>query len=229
LANHLSKLDFDFFQQTLSASFNMFRLLSLGLLLFSAVSHAQQGFEPLDPYCFQASRLLLCSEYQSSLFESCIKHSQPEMFFYHRPTKSVCAGMTLALCTSGDFCEQSRHEDVKNNPEDSTQMNPAQATPPVPNLLDPVTPVSGSSDFVAGDRSQRNFLSGTRFPGPSTPMPDTIHSEEEEVGIQLRALHDDKLPTLVSWQTYFCMPQRKWSTLKFFTGLSKANFNQWSP
>jgi hypothetical protein len=25
------------------------------------------------------------------------------------------------------------------------------------------------------------------------------------------------------------MPQRKWSTLKFFTGLSKANFNQWSP
>lgn len=115
----------------------------------------------------------------SSLFGACVKNSGLEMFFYHSRSQSVCAGKTLALCTSADFCQQSRPKalvpgDFEQNNQESG--NPDRTTPvpslldkvtPVPSLFDGVTPVPGypEKDTDNSDgRIQKTLLVGTRPP-----------------------------------------------------------------
>ena len=42
----------------------MFRQVVLGFLVTVAASQAQDEFEPLDPFCLQPAKLLICSKYQ---------------------------------------------------------------------------------------------------------------------------------------------------------------------
>ena len=88
------------------------------------------------------------------------------MFFYHRRTQSVCAGMSLALCTSADFCQQSQSpvpgDSKENNPVPS---NSAEQSTKKPDIFDDVTPVPGSQEKGQLDsRIQRTSLVGTRPP-----------------------------------------------------------------
>ena len=94
------------------------------------------------------------------------------MYFYHRRTQSVCAGMTLALCTSGDFCHQMFSESGNPDQDNLVSGNSAQTSPP-PSILDEVTPVPGypKEDIPESDgRIQRTLLAGTRPPNSLEPV-----------------------------------------------------------
>ena len=108
------------------------------------------------------------------------------MFFFHGETKSVCAGKTLALCVSGDFCKQSQI-----NPVDTIKIDPVSAilaaTTPADDIFAPLTPVTGNFDQIIsapGVRIQRTQMTHTRIPGPVTPVPSNFgqqSSEEKDV------------------------------------------------
>ena len=103
------------------------------------------------------------------------------MYFYHPATKSVCAGRTLALCVSADFCQQSQNSpisgnlvEVKEAPSDLNQNNPASgvSVSPADDIFAPVTPVTGSFREVNSvDRIQRNLMTGTGSPAQVTQAP----------------------------------------------------------
>ena len=50
----------------------MFLQVLLGVLATTAVLGAQEDFKPLDPFCFQSAKLLICSKYHRYEKLSCI-------------------------------------------------------------------------------------------------------------------------------------------------------------
>ena len=115
----------------------------------------------------------------SHLFDACLKHSGPEMFFYHRRSNSVCAGPTTALCIVADFCQQDQHSRVDSNPKPAIQA----WTTPSDSIFSPFTPYFDENNPVSGERIQRTNLVGSRIPGQVTPAPGNLdfNSSEEKM------------------------------------------------
>lgn len=90
------------------------------------------------------------------------------MYFYHRYSKTICAGRSLALCISADFCHQSQHEDAQPQPvpRNTAQNNGVvidrNTVTTVSDIFDQVTPVPDQNNPESPDRIQRTPIAGTR-------------------------------------------------------------------
>ena len=139
------------------------------------------------------------------MFAACVQNSGLEMFFYHKRTRSVCAGMTLALCTSADFCQQSQQKSpVSGNFE---QNNPVPSNPVI-SIFDEVTPVPGNQEEKESNgRIQRTSFGGTLAPntlvsGDTFSVAKPLASGEEGVFIQFPTETVDGNDQMVSFLIY---------------------------